>query len=519
MEQNRSQGLEVIPHPPFASQLSLEEELAAFERLKPRLARVWDLLVADSSAACTTVVVPSLTLDEGGLRRLEGASFYEERLLYLLIRLRNPRAHVVYVTSQPVHPMIVDYVLQLLTGVPSSHARSRLTMLSAHDASPRPLTQKVLERPRLIERIRCAIKDAGSAYLSVFNATPLERRLAVLLGIPLNGVDPELAWLGTKSAGRKVFREAEIPLPEGFEDLRDEVDLIKSLGELRRRRPGLRRAVLKHNSGFSGEGNAIITYPPSRDQNALVRELYRMRCVAPGETAEPFLEEFARQGGIVEEYVEGSEVRSPSAQLRCGPHGEVIPISTHDQILGGVEGQVYEGCRFPAADDYRMDVQRAGQQVGEVLARRGVVSRFGVDFVVARDGPADAWRTLALEINLRLGGTTHPFLALRLLTGGELDETTGQYLSASGRAKFYRSTDSLQSPRYRGLLPEDLVEIVTINRLGFDQPRESGVLFHLIGAVSQYGKVGLMAVGNSHAEADELYERTLAVLEEETKYG
>ncbi len=77
-----------------------------------------------------------------------------ERLLFLLIRLRNPRAHVVYVTSQPVHPLILDYYLHLLAGVPASHARARLTMLSTYDASPRSLTQKILERPRLIERIR-----------------------------------------------------------------------------------------------------------------------------------------------------------------------------------------------------------------------------------------------------------------------------------------------------------------------------------------------------------------------------
>jgi hypothetical protein len=509
----------VIPHPPFASQLTLEEELVTFERLKPRLTRVWDLLVADSSAACTTVVVPSLTLEPEGLSKLEGAAFYEERLLYLLIRLRNPRAHVVYVTSQPVHPMIVDYLLQLLPGVPASHARSRLTMLSAYDASPRPLTEKILERPRLIERIRCGIRDPGSAYLSVFNATPLERRLAVLLGIPLNGVDPALAFLGTKSGSRKVFREAEVPLPEGFEDLREPREILDALGQLRRRRPAIRRAVIKQNDGFSGEGNAVFHYPASQGRGALEKALREIRCVATGETVESFLASFTREGGIVEEFVEGAELRSPSAQLRTGPHGEVIAISTHDQILGGESGQVFEGCRFPAEDDYRVDVQTAGLRIGEVLARRGVVSRFGVDFMVARDGPADAWRTYAIEINLRLGGTTHPFLALRFLTGGELDVPTGQYLSASGRPKFYRATDNLQSPRYRGLLPEDLIEILTINRLGFDQPREAGVLFHLIGAVSQYGKLGLTAVGNSHAEVDELYHRTLAVLDQETGYG
>ena len=87
----------------------------------------------------------------------------------LLIRLRNPRAHVIYVTSQPVHPLTLDYYLTLLAGVPASHARARLTMLCAYDASPRPLTQKVLERPRLIQRIRYAVPDHAPAYLTVFN--------------------------------------------------------------------------------------------------------------------------------------------------------------------------------------------------------------------------------------------------------------------------------------------------------------------------------------------------------------
>jgi hypothetical protein len=107
--------------------------------------------------------------------------------------------------------------------------------------------------------------------------------------------------------------------------------------------------------------------------------------------------------------------------------------------------------------------------------------------------------------------------ALRLLTGGESTSPPGSICRPVWASLL--ATDNLQSPRYRGLLPEDLIEILTINRLGFDQPRESGVLFHLIGAVSQYGKLGLTAVGNSHAEVDELYQRTLSVLEAETGYG
>ena len=131
----------MIPKPPFANDLSAEEELAAFERLKPRLAQVWSALTASDDRDYTSVVVPSMTLDQSELRKLVGSA-YEERLLFLLIRLRNPYAHVVYVTSQPVHPVILDYYLTMLMGIPASHARARLTMLSGHDASPRALTER-----------------------------------------------------------------------------------------------------------------------------------------------------------------------------------------------------------------------------------------------------------------------------------------------------------------------------------------------------------------------------------------
>ena len=118
-----------------------------------------------------------------------------------------------------------------------------------------------------------------------------------------------------------------------------------------------------------------------------------------------------------------------------------------------------------------------------------------------------------------MGATTHPFLALRFLTGGQLDPGTGLFLSIDGKAKYYRATDSLCSEAYRGLLPEDLMDIVTFNRLHYDHGSETGVLFHLIGALSEFGKVGLTAIGNTPQQAEELYARTVSILDEETTYG
>ncbi len=502
------------PLPLALRDLAPEAEMEAFERLKPRLAELWSVIFPGDAEHYTSVVVPSMTLEEDLLRRLPGLSFYEERLLFFLTRLRNPKARLVYVTSQPVHPLVLDYYLQFLTDIPGSHARARLTLLCAHDSSPRPLTAKILERPRLLARIRAAIPDRSRAYLTVFEATPLERRLAVALDVPLNGIDPRLSHLGSKSGARRVFLEAGVPFPLGADGLRDEAQVIEALGELAARRPGLERAILKRDDGFAGEGNALVHLPRDRHPEALRAALRGLVSGRAGEPWEAYLERFARAGGVVEEYLDAPQRASPSVQVRVNPRGDVILMSSHDQILGGPAGQIFRGCRFPADEAYRQEVQAAALQVGRVLASKGVVSRLSVDFLALRGGPGQPWLLSANEINLRLGGTTHPFLALRFLTSGALD-AGGQFRTTAGVAKFYRATDNLESESYRGLLPEDLIEILTLNGLHWDPAAETGVLFHLIGAVSEFGKLGLTAIANSPAEVEALYARTLAVLDRE----
>ena len=261
------------PKPPFAWELPLEQEIAEFEKLKPRLHEVWEALMMREEEPHTSVVVPSLTLDQSELKKLAGASFYEERLLFLLIRLRNPRARMVYVTSQPIHPMILEYYFQFLAGIPGSHARARLTLLCAHDASPRSLTEKILERPRLIERIRAGIQDPRRAYLTVFNSTPFERRLAVLLGIPLNGVDPNLIHLGTKSGSRKVFRDAGVALPLGS----------RGRAHRARRGGGAGRAARTAAGAASARSSSSTTASPARatPSSAIPRPWTRPRCTRP----------------------------------------------------------------------------------------------------------------------------------------------------------------------------------------------------------------------------------------------
>ena len=157
-----------------------------FDQLQTRLVPLWKSIKRLNQDEQTIVVVPSLSVDIGD-RRGATLQAYEERFLFLLLLLRQPRARLVYVTSQPILPGVVDYYLDLLPGVIPSHARKRLFLVSPLDGSARPLTQKLLERPRMIRRLRELIIDPERAHLVPYNTTEIERDLAVALGIPMYG--------------------------------------------------------------------------------------------------------------------------------------------------------------------------------------------------------------------------------------------------------------------------------------------------------------------------------------------
>ena len=127
------------------------------------------------------------------------------------------------------------------------------------------------------------------------------------------------------------------------------------------------------------------------------------------------------------------------------------------------------------------------------------------------------WAHYAIEVNLRKGGTTHPFLMLQFLTDGAYDSDTGLYHTPAGRPCFYRASDNLEDPAYRGLSPDDLIDVAVENGLHFDAATQQGVVFHMIGALSEHGKLGAMCIGDSREAAARLYRETAAVLDREAR--
>lgn len=489
-----------------------------YNQLKEQLCEQFRTTFPDKLAPRTVVVIPSLTLDHTILSKVKGHVFYEERLLCLLMLLRMPRTRVIYVTSVPIDPAIIDYYLHLLPGITGYHARQRLTLLSCFDASSTPLTEKILQRPRLIERIKQLINPQSPAHISCFNVTEYEQTLALQLRIPLYGCDPELNYLGTKSASRKLFKSLNILTPIGFEDVKNKKEVIGCLTSLKQQMPYLKKAVVKMNDGFSGEGNAVFSYEgaPADDSlhNWIAEHIdQQLKIVAAKLTSELFFKKFEQMEGIVEEFLEAELITSPSVQCVIDPLGSASILSTHDQMLGGENNQIFLGATFPANKIYAKEIGHLGFVVAEGLKKEGVIGRFGVDFMSVKAG--NEFKHYAIEINLRKGGTTHPYLMLQFLTEGDYDPEKGEYFMPDGKKRYYFATDNLQRDCYKGLTPHDLIDIAMMNGLHYSNAQEEGVMFHLISALSQFGKVGLVCIGRTPERAVEYYNKVVQVLNDE----
>ena len=145
-----------------------------------------------------------------------------------------------------------------------------------------------------------------------------------------------------------------------------------------------------------------------------------------------------------------------------------------------------------------------------MLAKKGVIGPFGIDFILT---PGEVEPSVYIsEINLRMGGTSHPFNMAARVAEGRYDQDSGE-LIAGGRAKTYVATDNLKSKDLIGLPASKAIDAIESAGLSYEHGSRAGALLHLLGALERYGKVGATCIGDSREEADALYANVVRVLE------
>lgn len=466
----------------------------AFEQLQhERLEQAWRADLPGSTTPHVMIGLPSYSVDRSLLDHYgDRVPALENRYLYAILSARQPAKRVVYLSSLPVRQDVVDGYLALVDPADRQAVLDRSLILSPDDTSTRSLAEKVLDRGDLIDALRRFIADEP-ALIEPWNVTEAEADFAVAIGAPIHGTDPRHRELASKSNGRRLLRESGVPVPDGVEDVRSPGDVLAAIEAMRSRRPDLRAVVVKLDDSGAGDGNIVLDVDAVGDVDALLPDWYRESLAA---------------GGVVEEHVDGDEFRSPSAQATITPTGDVTVLATHEQRLNG---QVYEGCSFPADPAYAPQLGEHAAQVGVRLAALGACGRFALDFV-ARRTPSGDWDVYGIEINLRKGGTTHPYGITRLLVGGHYDPAAAAYTDHAGRPAFYGATDNLVDESWVGRAPGEVLRITYDAGLAFDREPRAGVVPHLLDCLKVDGRMGYTAIGDSPSHVAELEERFIAAV-------
>jgi hypothetical protein len=471
--------------------------------LQRRLDPDWLADQPEADTESVIVVLPSHSLGGSLLSHyVQRIPALEHRYLVAYLSLhRLPNCEIVYLCSQAPNPEVLDYYASLIPNSDAKSARSRFHCVAVDDGTARSTSAKLLDRPDLLHSLRASFRGRP-VHIQPWNVTDLEVEVALQLQAPLLGPSPELSPLAYKSSGRRLLAAAGVPVPFGREDVRSVDEIIGSIADVLAARPHAPGVVVKHDNSCSGDGNAVIELLNADQESATMQEI-RGRV----EQLPDWYVSDLGAGGVVEELITATTLRSPSVQVQISPRGEVSVLATHEQVLGGDNGQVFMGCDFPADPRYAQEIARYGKAVGRELATRGAVGRFGVDFAVAC-GTGGHCEVYALEINLRNGGTTHPYTVLCNLVPGRYDAEAGQWVSVNGSPRSYCATDNMVDPAWIGLPPAEVIAAVDAAGLQFDNASNTGVVLHMLSCLAIDGRFGLTAIGRTPRHAKQLFEAT-----------
>ena len=177
---------------------------------------------------------------------------------------------------------------------------------------------------------------------------------------------------------------------------------------------------------------------------------------------------------------------SPSTQLWIEPGTPPRLDGIYEQVLEGPE-QVFVGSR-PSTLPARVNrvLAETAVRVATALQHLGYVGRCSFDHLVLGDPEAD-FTVRFTECNGRWGGTSTPMHLVDRVV--------------SGPRPPYRAQD-IVSPRLVGMSFEDLIAALG-DRL-FDHRTQRGrYLLYNVGPLQRFGKLGVIALASTPAEADE----------------
>lgn len=487
------------------------------DKQKRELSKV--LYQQDQGVETTIVVMSSISIDPEDSENILGIAYYEMRALWEIFKALKPNINVIYLSSLPISNESIEHLLEI-ANVSWEQIKSRVNFINLHNSDPhKSLSDKLINCEKVIMQVKEMIKNKN-CYLIPFNTTDKEEYICKKLGLAMWGLHPKLTYLATKSGNKKVFKQAGVNFCEGICDIKSVKTLERKLKQLSSDYPMQYKFMLKLNNGVSGEGNALIELPkcyneynqltPLEQKSLILKSIKSMHFFAPKMNFKKF-EERLVHGSILELFIEGENMISPSCQGIIHPNGEVIILSTHEQVMNQ-SGQTFLGSKFPANNVYRQKLTKETKKIGKVLAEKGVIGPFGVDFLLVDN--EERVNLYAIEINIRAGGTTHPYFLTKKITKATYDEDKAILKTKDGREIYYQSNDNVISDKLKSRSSKQFLNYMHERKLIYSDIDKNGVAFHLLDAIYPFGKVGFTAISTSRQGVQDLFKKTMSAIQE-----
>ena len=444
----------------FAERLDLDR------RLEPFQGRRWTGEHPDA---------PVLHLEDvSGIPFLSGIAGVEEYQHRARVRARTGD---LYTTVTPVDPRYETYCrdrldLGTVRWLRAERGDNALAVARSCNVGP------------TFERLVDAARHSGGLvihpYMAIEDVWELADHVATIAGVDVTvlGPPPPVTWLANDKA---LFTElVELVLGPGWAPETHQAGDAKRMAELLRELAQRYPTVgLKRTRCASATGNAVFDAKVIREQTAAGVETIIRDFLEHTEWSgfEPVL-------AVAWEHA----VSSPSTQWWMPPPHEGRPRldGIYEQILEE-DRKLFVGSRPSTLPDrVNRTLARAGQQVAEALQALGYVGRCSFDYLVLGDAHHD-FTVRFTECNGRWGGTSTPMRLVERVVDGPRPP--------------YRAQDFVH-PRLADL---DFAEL--LERVGdavFDHRTQRGrYVFYNVGPLSEFGKLDVIALGTTQAEAEQ----------------
>ncbi|CAG9318397.1 unnamed protein product [Blepharisma stoltei] len=519
-----------------------KDKLAVWKQLQQKFKEEWPVI---SQKKRLEIHISSLSIDEA--RRVTMQKFLVRQNLQIsrIFKVQDPNIDILYISAFEMTPEIVSYYMKILELGNIADPISRLNLVSPdlgkHIPTHISTTKAVLFSPKTIARLKHLVKRR-TAYIVPGNVSKDEIELAVMLGVPILGGDPNKAALfSTKSGSKRILTSAEVPVPPGAYDIYDEKEFMATLTRLIANNLNIDVWLFKIDNEFSGRGHAsldimqckyIKNLRKSSDElneeqqekiyHYLTKALSKkVKIAVPSlySNWREYMKEFVRVGGVIEAtpLCLPANVGSACVCFCIEPDGNVVLSGAYDKLEA--RRYVTAGYMFPQNSLPNMNFKMLADSIGKVLYEKDIFGYVSVDLVSFPDpsgnSPHPLFWAVDLDCQLSVSGSVMPFFDF--LMEGSLDMVSGHYhidhsIDQKTTERCFMYLPVIEHPGISKVLYKTFFYMCRVQGISFDLELKKGTTFILPDCI-QSSVIGLLTMGGSPLDCSKLLLNSLKFVE------